>query len=105
MSRENPNEDIGLCITDGWGVYVPQRFAELFGDRAANLPDEDLAILKAGPEHEHYWETWEGVLDSATITEGGITYRLWQDGDLWLVPEGMEWDDEADGWVWPEEVS
>lgn len=104
MSRDNPNEDIWLCISDSHGIYVPRRFAELFGDRA-NLPEDDLAILKAGPEHEHYWETWEAVLDRVTLTEDGITYRLWQDGDLWVVPVGMEWDNEADGWVWPEEVS
>ena len=40
----------------------------------------------------------------AIITDGNDgTYHLWQNGDLWLIPTGMEWSDEADDWVWPTE--
>jgi hypothetical protein len=30
-----------------------------------------------------------------------VKYHVHQDGDCWLVPVGMTWDDEADGWRWP----
>jgi hypothetical protein len=41
-------------------------------------------------------------VDNATVTDAGICYRLHQDGDLWLVPDGMEWDDDNEWFIWPE---
>jgi hypothetical protein len=29
---------------------------------------------------------------------------LYQDGDLWLIPEGMQWNDETGFFEWPEET-
>lgn len=40
----------------------------------------------ADPSSEHYWESWEWILNNAKYTtpEGDI-YRLYQDGDLWGI--------------------
>lgn len=32
---------------------------------------------------------------------GGLFWR--EDGALWLIPEGMEWDEETDFFKWPDE--
>jgi hypothetical protein len=32
-----------------------------------------------------------------------VQCTLHQDGDLWLIPVGMEWSDEQDAYVWPED--
>jgi hypothetical protein len=97
-----------LWLSDARGQYIPRDFADSFTDRNKNVVDvsaEDWAILDAGPDHEHYWDTWSDVEQSArVIDDNGVEYTLYQDGDLWLIPKGMEWDDEADGWRWPLET-
>ncbi len=73
-----------LLISEQRGVHIPRRFALEFNLPAFSIAedDEDIAILKQGTEHEHYWEAWDAVLDKAKTAEGGYLY---QDGDLWLV--------------------
>ena len=67
------------------------------------MSDEDWAIVEAGPDHEYYWDTWDTVLANAQVTdENGVQYTLDQDGDLRLVPVGMEWSEENECWQWPE---
>jgi hypothetical protein len=34
------------------------------------------------------------------VDRAGNKYTLHQDGDLWFIPVGMEWDD-VEGWIWP----
>lgn len=98
--------EIQLLLSDARGIYIPRDFAESMNrEYISGVPDDDWAILEAGPEHEHYWDAWTDVLDSATATDPatGVVYRFEQDGDLFAIPEGMEWDDETDGYVWPDE--
>lgn len=96
-----------LWLSDNRGVYIPRDFALSFVDRAkhvANVDDESWAILEAGPDHEFYWDTWIDVCNNAVVTdEKGIKFFIWQDGDCWLVPEGMEWSDRDGAFVWPDE--
>ena len=96
-----------LWLSDSRGQYIPRDFAASFKDRAAHVngvTDEQWAILDEGPDHEWYWETWNEIEQSATVTdENGVKYRLYQEGDLWLIPDGMEWDDEQGFFVWPSE--
>jgi hypothetical protein len=75
-----------LLVSDSCGIYVPQVFAENFGDNWG-ISGEDLAILKEGPDHEWYWETWETVLNNAksTCKEEDREYGLQQDGNLWAI--------------------
>ena len=81
-----------LLVADRYGVYVPQRFVEAYDPAEWGVSEADAAVLRAGPEHEHYWETWDDVLSKAQCvhkTDGltdGLTYALHQDGDLWAVP-------------------
>jgi hypothetical protein len=78
---------LGECLVDGhFGIYVPQRFAELYGD-GCGAETADIEILKGDVDSLLYWETWECVLDDARI-DG---YRIYQDesGDVFTV----EWLD------------
>ena len=93
LTKQNPFE---LLVDSHHGQYVPQVFAEtvrreLFGE---SISAEDWQILSAGPEHEHYWETWESVLNSAETSDG---VSLWQDGDLWAVRWSLIGDSEEIG--------
>lgn len=97
-----------LWLSDARGVYIPRDFAKCFVDRdkaVQGVKADDWAILEAGPDHEHYWDVWTDVLDNATVTDGTTVCRLHQDGDLWLIPVGMDWDEETNFFVWPDEAN
>lgn len=96
-----------LWLSDARGIYLPQDFADSFADRSqfvSGVSDEDWEILESGPDHEWYWEAWEDVLNSARVKDDkGFLYFVYQDGDCWLIPDGMEWSEEEDWFVWPKE--
>jgi hypothetical protein len=102
--------DMQLWLSDARGVYIPRDFAKCFIDRdtrdrhVKHVDAEYWATLEYGPEHEYYWETWDSVLNNARVVdENGVEFSLYQDGDLWLVPVGMEWDEDTETYVWPNE--
>lgn len=69
-------------IVDGHhGIYVPQVFAQHFTQQ--NCADEDWETLKAGPETDWYWESWEAVLQDWKSPKGETLDQT--DGDLFLV--------------------
>jgi hypothetical protein len=77
------------------GIYIPQYFAKTLVDDAEvefiyhgiYHWDTVKPILLDGPDHPEYDEAWEFVLDNARVHHRGKVYSLYQDGDLWLVPE------------------
>ena len=94
-TKENKTE-LELLVDSHHGQYIPQVFAKVFG-----LPEnftnwdgikEDIYFLSqdGSNEHENYWETWEYVMDNAKLKSG---FELWQNEDLWAVPEGFNWDE------------
>jgi hypothetical protein len=94
-----------LYLSDARGVYIPRDFA--LGTRReciTGLSNDVLPILEAGPEHELYWDAWTCAETNARVTDPqtGVVYSLWQDGDLWLIPDGMEWCEETQGFAWTE---
>ena len=92
-----------LLLSDSRGVYIPRDFAMYLQDMD-NVTVEDKQILSAGPDHEWYWETWDEVLQKATSTINGKTWRLWQDGDLWAYCEELMSDEEYEQFFGEERV-
>ena len=92
-------EDAELLFTDASGIYVGQRFAnEIARYYVQGVTSEEWAVLEEGPEHEWYWDVWSDVEQNAEIhlpiqfTPGVVkVYKLYQDGDVWMVPEDAEW--------------
>lgn len=82
-------EEAELFADSARGIYIPQHFAEAVKrDLVTGVTEDDWRILEAGPEHELYWEAWNDVEQRAVVhAPGGIDYYLYQDMDLWLVPE------------------
>lgn len=80
---------ISILLDSNRGVYIPRDFAEGFkfseyGWR--NVKQEDLNILKKGPEHEWYWETWYDVVNNTYyIDSDGNHWNLWENGDLFAI--------------------
>jgi len=77
-----------LFASDRHGIYIPQYFAESVDrSKLSGVSEDDMEILMAGPEHDHYWDAWQDVTDSAILTDStGETFYMYQDGDLWLIP-------------------
>ena len=76
-----------VCLVDSArGSYVPQAFIELYDKAAWHVSSADAEILRAGPDHPDYWDTWDNVLNCAHyVAHDGRTFTLYQDGDLFAV--------------------
>lgn len=87
-----------LVLLDSHGVYIPQLWcAGITADEAAQIGVSLWAIetCQQGPDADSYWDAWIEILDSATMTDdAGTVWRLWQDGDLWELPDGFEFPDD-----------
>lgn len=89
-------DNASLLLSDRHGIYIPKVFAESFSDWG--ISDGDKTILTTGPDHEWYWETWDSVMEYVKFVKNNVVYRLYQDGDLWAVPEADYMaDDECEG--------
>jgi len=98
-----------LWLNESRGIHIPRDFANSFINRerdVSGVDADDWKILETGPNHEWYWEAWDNICDNACVTdENGIKYSVYQNGDCWLIPHGMEWSDRDEFFLWPEENS
>lgn len=74
-----------VCLVDSrWGVYIPKRFANDFGEQW-DLDPQDIAMLQ-DPDSEHYLDTWTDIyLFAVYIDEQGREWELEYDDDLFAV--------------------
>ena len=82
------------------GVYIPQIMARRLYDAGwSGITLNDVIQLETGPyEGEWYWETWEGILNSAKYTDKrGTVWYLYHDGDLFAVT-ALDFDDFGDNY-------
>lgn len=83
-----------LLINGAHGQYVPQVFAQVTPrEWLAGCKEADLFALCSGPDHADYWKAWDDMLAHATLSYQGKKFYLWQDGDLWAIPEGEDPED------------
>ena len=68
------------------GIYIPSIFIESIEgiQEWKNISNYDKEQLK-NSDNENYWHSWDNVLSKAEFTKDGNTWRLHQDGDLWLL--------------------
>lgn len=87
---------VALILDDCRGVYIPHDFANEYDwSRFENIDENDMSELLKGPDEcEYYWDIWEDVLDNATFTENGNTWRLYQDGSVWLLCDALMTNEE-----------
>lgn len=88
-------QEIIIISDSARGVYIPRHFAETIKrERVTGVSDlqwEDLESDPYGIDSDILWETWDRVLDNARVTcpDTGTVFVLYQDGDLFLVPENQ----------------
>lgn len=107
--------EVQLYLDDSRGQYIPRDFARSTKrDCISNVKQSDLDYLALGPDGclddcqelqegetvrgEFYWDVWQDVLDNAILTDptSGQKFTLWQNGSLFLVPEGWEFDEATE---------
>ena len=71
-----------LIADNHWGIYIPQFVAE--SGILSGIDQEDIDILRAGPDHEWYWETWDAVLNNFRTEDGKILW-IGECGDVFLA--------------------
>lgn len=81
--------DWKLILDSCRGIYIPRDFATIADPKFIKDFEkfrEDIEICK-NPEHEHYWEAWQNILNNMQINlmGNGVFYSLYQDGDLFAV--------------------
>ena len=98
--KNSPNEipeGSILAIDGSKGIYAPQQFMARYGhlmthnaekDEGYALPADNVKEGPNGYTHgEFYWESWQEITDNATVIILQTTYRIYQDQDIWLIPE------------------
>lgn len=86
---------IQLLFDSNRGIYIPQAFAaDIDTSKFDGIDADDLRTLQLGPEDESYWDAWASILDNAEFKKDGNTWRLHQDGDLFMVCDELMTDDE-----------
>lgn len=83
------------------GIYLPKEIADSCHFDMETVIQEDLDICKEGPtpDNEWYWEAWDHILDYGMIyskdpNDKGKRWTLYQDGDVWAIPEDAKWPEE-----------
>lgn len=97
------SQGVHHILSEARGVYTPRDFVSddgvtLYRRTAARwgIKPDDAAILAAGPDTEHYWETWGDVLLYARCEVDGFVFMLYWSGDLFAVcPELMTAEEKA----------
>lgn len=90
-----------LFLSDARGIYIPRDFADDIRHELVENVDEETWETLSNPDHEWYWDAWQDVCDSAIITDDdGIKWTIHQDGDCWLIPVGMVWNDRDEFYSW-----
>lgn len=97
---------VALLLSDSRGVYIPQNFLQNFDlTKWQGISKEAIECILSEDENgktispyeiELYWDYWTDILDNATFTENGYTWRLMQDGDLFAYCYELMTDEEKD---------
>ena len=83
-----------ICLVDGGrGRYAPQHFVQTseYWEGGAYWA---ILALNEGPDHPHYWDAWDQVVDRARWTDVcGNVWRIFpgESGDIFAIcPELMD---------------
>ena len=85
-----------LALLDTHGIYIPQMYCNNIDQSIADemhISMDDVRICQAGPDHERYWDAWSTIeCEAHWIDDNKVEWTLYQNGDLWEVPEGFTFE-------------
>ena len=86
-TKLNHENHVQLLIDESNGIYIPRKFYENFDLNKWGIDINQFTELK-DVENEHYWDAWDELIQHAKyVDSNGITWRLYQDGDLFAITE------------------
>ena len=86
---------VKLILDGARGIYIPRDFVQGFDLSKFRGIDAECIEACSDPGSEFYWECWTDILDNAEHTdEQGNTWRLYQDGDLFMLCDELMTVDE-----------
>ena len=100
MTKQITTKEPELLVDDHNGIYIAQVFCQTFAAYITNMDEvkEDFDICLLGPDNEHYFDAWAGLMDNVEFTnDKGEKYsvgNLGEGGDLWAIPEGYDFENE-----------
>lgn len=92
---ERFTDQILIAVGSAAGSYTPSSCLERFAYKITNADEqmkEDIQFLldEENMDDENYLDAWINVLDNAIFRIDGRDYKLMDNEDLWLIPDGLE---------------
>ena len=101
LGKPTTLDAVECLLGDFRGQYIPRDFIASFDIKEWGIdPESWEANVCADPEHEHYWDAWEEILNHAEFHKDGYVWRLYQEGDLWAVCPELMTDEEKANFGW-----
>lgn len=114
-----PTEDpaIPVCVTSNQnGIYAPSVFCSSIDISQFVIPEgcgvraDDIVFVSkwdSGGDLQDLHDEWDAITTHCKVMDvwGRLSFIHENDGDIWCIPVGMEWDDEEDWFVWPKYTS
>jgi len=89
-----------LLVDSHHGIYIAQIFCQRYAAYITNMDKvkEEFDICLVGPDHEEYFDALADLMDNVEFTndnkEAYTVGNIGEEGDLWAIPEGYEFEDE-----------
>lgn len=93
-------KELSLLVDSHNGIYSAQMLAKWYG-KYLQIDQTSIDILLAGPDDGNYLDTWSEIDGIELIDESGEKYFIWQNEDIWAVPDGLEWSEDEDAYIEP----
>jgi hypothetical protein len=75
-----------LFLDGSRGIYIPQTFAQIIAQELKDQIRPELLEGISNPDNEHYWDSWDSILNGTYKTKSGQKFWFEQNDDLWLIP-------------------
>jgi hypothetical protein len=85
------DDTIKLAVDGCWGIYVPQRFFEMYPQFLEHLNNGDSDII-SDVNHEHYWDVWDEFTSNFVRVVGPHRWSIYQDSDVFFVRDDHNFD-------------
>lgn len=100
MKQNANNNQPELLVDSHHGIYIPQLFCQAYRPYITNFDQvkDDFNICLLNPECEHYFDAWDNLINNIELTnDKGEKFTigyLYDESDLWAIPEGYEYPEE-----------
>jgi hypothetical protein len=96
MKKQVQKSEPILLVDGNRGIYMGRdlynQYRQYFVADENGIPQWVMTDIQ-DTENEYYPEAWAWIEQNVQIELDGQRYTLYQDDDLWAIPEGYSWED------------